>query len=131
MARARKTLISVESTPYYHVVSRCVRRSFLCGVDPLTGNDYEHRRGLIENKLLTLTDAFSIDICAYAIMSNHYHLVLHINRSQAMNWDMKTIIERWHQLFSGSLFSQKYIKNEPLLEAELDQSNFTKTPTLI
>ena len=64
----RKTLISVQDTPYYHCVSRCVRRAFLCGEDSFTGQSYEHRRGWVEDKMLALAKVFAIDICAYAVM---------------------------------------------------------------
>ena len=79
MPKPRKSLISLQDTPYYHCVSRCVRRTFLCGVDESTGKSYEHRRGWIEDKMLALAKVFAIDICAYAVMSNHTHLVLHID----------------------------------------------------
>ena len=74
----RSQQISLDSTPYYHCISRCVRRAFLCGDDPLTGNSYEHRRGWVEERILFLTSVYAIDVCAYAIMSNHVHTVLHI-----------------------------------------------------
>uniref|UniRef100_UPI0033203936 hypothetical protein n=1 Tax=Psychrobacter sp. HY3-MNA-CIBAN-0198 TaxID=3140441 RepID=UPI0033203936 len=69
MAIVRKRHISLVDTKYYHCISRCVRRAFLCGEDHFTGQSYEHRRGWIEDKLLELAKIFCIDVCAYAVIS--------------------------------------------------------------
>lgn len=72
MALPRYAQVSLEETPWYHVVSRCVRRAFLCGVDQITGQSFEHRRDWIEQRILQLAGVFTIDIASYAIMWRHY-----------------------------------------------------------
>jgi len=59
-----------------HCINRCVRRAYLCGQDPLTGTDYEHRRELIRQRLEFLAGTMSIEILGYSIMSNHFHCIL-------------------------------------------------------
>lgn len=120
MPKPRKSQISLEATPYYHCTSRCVRRAFLCGRDKETGIDYEHRRGRIEARIFELAKVFALDICAYAVMSNHYHVVLHINAQKAKIWSMDEVIERWHTLFKGPVLSQRYLAKVPLTDAELE-----------
>ena len=115
----RKSLISLDDTPYYHCVSRCVRRAFLCGIDQLTNRSFEHRRSWIEERLLALSNYFAIDICAYAVMSNHTHLVLFVDANQAETWTMREVIERWHGLFSGTLISQRYLRGDALSNPEM------------
>ncbi len=123
MTKARKHQISLEATPYYHVISRCVRHAFLCGQDKFTGRCFEHRRSWIESDLKQLSTVFFIDIAAYAIMSNHFHLVLHVDQSAAQRADTHEIIERWHRRFGGSVASQKYINKETLEPHEKDLLN--------
>ena len=87
-------MISLADTSYYHCISRCVRQAYLCGKDKVTGEDYEHQRGWVEDKLLGLSQVFAIDVCAYAVMSNYTHIVIFIDENTAKAWSKKEVIER-------------------------------------
>lgn len=67
MTIARSQQICVQDTPYYHIVSRCVRRAFLCGEDALTGRSFEHRRQWLIDRIKKVASVFAIDVCSYAI----------------------------------------------------------------
>ena len=107
MPKPRKSLISLEATSYYHCISRCVCRAFLCGEDALTGRSFEHRRGWIEDRLLELAQIFAIEVCGYSIMASHNHLVLHVDKPLADSWSTREVVERWHQLFGGTILSER------------------------
>lgn len=99
MGYARKSLICLNDTPYYHVIARCVRRAWLWGFDQYAGKDYSHRKAWVLGRLKYLSAVFAIDICAYAVMSNHYHLVLHVDRARAEDFTREQVVERWTKLF--------------------------------
>ncbi len=119
MTIARSRQISLQDTPYYHVVSRCVRRAFLCGEDAHSGQSYEHRRQWVVDKLGQLSRLFAISICAYAVMSNHYHLVLKVEPDAAANWSEREVAERWAALFQWPLLVRRWYQGEMLIEPEL------------
>ncbi|WP_432459666.1 MULTISPECIES: transposase [unclassified Agarivorans] len=120
MPRSRQSQVSLADTLYYHCVSRCVRRAFLCGEDQHTGKSYEHRRQWVEDYLLQLAAVFAIDVCAYAVMSNHSHVVLHVDKEQAEAWSMDEVLERWHILHKGTLLTQMYLN--PQVRLRLDEA---------
>ena len=116
MTLARKYLISPEDTPYYHVMARCVRRAFLCGIDKYSGNNYEHRRQPIVDRIKFLAGIFNIDVCAYSIMSNHYHLVLKINSTE--KWSDKQVLMYWSELCQLKPICQRLLDNDVMSYGE-------------
>ena len=118
MTLPRSKLVSVSDTPYYHCTSRCVRRAFLCGDDTYTGKSFEHRRAWFIERLTTLTQVFTIDVAAYAVMSNHCHLVVHIDANAAAVLSRDEVIDRWRQLYRGPEVIQRYCDGDTLSSSE-------------
>ena len=121
MATARSKLLCPEVTPYYHCVSRCVRRSYLCGYDQLSGKSYEHRRAWVEQKMLSLAAVYCIDICSYSVMNNHYHLVAHVNRESAAKLSEREVIDRWCSLHKMPLQIYRFIEDNNTNQSERKQ----------
>ena len=71
----------------------------MCGKDRYSGKSFEHRRQWIEKRILFLAEVFAIDVCAYAVMSNHYHLVVRLAPEEAREWDEVEVLRRWGQIF--------------------------------
>lgn len=118
MTTARSKQICLEQTPWYHVTTRCVRRAFICGYDALSDRDFTHRKQWIEDRLLFLVQIFCIDMAAFAVMSNHYHVVLKINREQALSLDDNAVIERWARLYPTNTLIKRFHDDEPLDDEE-------------
>ena len=83
----------------YHVASRCVRRAWLCGHDKRSGKDYSHRRGWLVERILLLARCFAVEVYAYAIMSNHFHIVLHYDPKACLLWSHEEVARRWIEAF--------------------------------
>ncbi len=103
MTYPRSQLVDADNAGYYHCVSRCVRRAFLCGFDHLTGRNFDHRKGWIERRLLELAEAFAVSVFAYAVMDNHLHLVLRVDPEAPLCWDDSEVARRWLMVFPGRL----------------------------
>ena len=98
-AYARSEIIDELSVGMYHCINRCVRRSFLCGEDAVSGRNFDHRKQWLENRIGVLAKIFAIEIAFFAVMDNHIHVVV-INRpDHAQSWDDNEIAERWWSLY--------------------------------
>jgi REP element-mobilizing transposase RayT len=98
-----------------------VRRAYLCGDDAYSGKNYDHRRDWIESLILKLQTVFAIDVAAFAVMSNHLHVVLHIDIDQANRWTDKEVVEQWHLNFKGIKLTHKFVEGKALEACESDK----------
>jgi REP element-mobilizing transposase RayT len=96
MARlARADLFDPAEISVVHCINRCVRRCFLCGDDPHTGQNYDHRKAWLERRLAFLAGQFGIDVLGFAILSNHFHLVLRNRPDVVAAWSDSEVASRW------------------------------------
>jgi len=96
---ARGEVLDPSEVQVVHCVQRCVRRAFLCGRDDVTGQDYEHRRGWIRQRLEFLAGVFSVDCLTYTVLSNHVHLVLRSRPDVVATWSDEEVARRWLTVF--------------------------------
>ncbi len=94
----RSEVFSPDESCIVHVVSRVVRRCFLLGDDPLTGKNYDHRKLWIEKLLQHHAMFFGIDLLCFALMSNHFHLVLRSQPEFVTTWNNREVARRWLML---------------------------------
>ena len=99
MTAPRSLIVDPAAPGFYHCVSRCVRRAFLCGLDHLTGRDCSHRKLWVEDRLRELAELFALNIYAYAVMSNHLHVVVQLDPETALAWPSDEVASRWVRLF--------------------------------
>ena len=121
MTRPRKVLISLADTPYYHITSRCVPKALRgAGSAPCISVwrrplfRPELRTSTTMNRIRLLSSLFAIDVCAYAVMSNHYHLVLKLCPGQLDDLSDEQIMDRWRAMFNGPVLIQRYRDGEML-----------------
>ena len=102
MGYPRRLYVPPDTPGVYHCMSRCVRRAFLCGEDPLTGRSFNHRKQWVEDRILALAKSFAIAVHAYAVMSNHYHVVLETDPMAARKWSDEETARRWLALSTNT-----------------------------
>lgn len=99
MATPRYKLVDNETALGYHLVSNCVRGAWLCGRDKRTRKDYSHRKRWLVDRTLALARCFAVEIDAYAVMSNHFHLVVHYDPKACEGWSAEEVAARWADAF--------------------------------
>jgi hypothetical protein len=101
MTMARKYVYRAGEAGVFHCINRCVRRAFLCGWDDYSGKSFEHRREWVRERVKELCGIFALDVCAYAVMSNHVHLVVRTRPEVVSGWSDEEVARRWLRLCPG------------------------------
>jgi len=89
MPIARKHQVDDARPACFHCISRCVRRAYLCG------DAAEHRRDWVRDRIRAAAAGFAVDVLAYAVMSNHLHLVVSTEPSRVSTWTALEVAQRW------------------------------------
>ena len=99
MARqARKVSMDPSKVQVFHVIKRCVRRSFLCGTDSQSGKCYDHRKQWLRERMEFLCSIFAVDLLTYTVLSNHCHLILRSRPDLVCSWTDWEVANRWWRL---------------------------------
>src|SRR5579862_7072835 len=125
MPRLPRKFIFDESEPgIYHCINRCVRRAFLCGTDPVTGECFEHRKVALQERLAFLAGQMGIDILGFAVMSNHIHVVARNRPDLVAKWSDEEVARRWWNIFP----QRKTSEGKPAEPRETDLMMITANP---
>ena len=99
MARlARAEIFDPQEVAILHVCARVVRRCFLLGFDSVSKKNFDHRKTWIEDQLKLLASNFGLDLLSFAILSNHFHLILRSRPDVVATWDDTEVARRWLML---------------------------------
>jgi len=114
MARlARGEVLDPDQVQIAHVYNRTVRHCFLMGDDPVWGKNFDHRKVWIEDYLREFAGVCGIDLLGFAILSNHFHLILRSRLSNISCW-MRLLCQRVAQRAKredeeiGDFFQSRY-----------------------
>lgn len=99
MPTPRYAIVSNEFVGIYHCLSRCVRRAFLCGFDPLTGKSFNHRRRYINKRIKDLAIHFCLKIISSNVQSNHLHIIIKADPSASAHLHPQDVVRRWRRIF--------------------------------
>jgi REP element-mobilizing transposase RayT len=97
MTTARREIVDVTVTRWYHCISKCVRSAFLMADEH--GND---RKQWIEDRLQLLAANFSVSVGGFAAMDNHLHVLCRLDPDAAKDWSAEDVVRRWIAIYPPS-----------------------------
>ena len=103
MTIARRGLVDVSVTPWYHCITRCVRRALLLGEGLLD------RKQWVEDRIEELAKIFAVGVGGFSVMDNHLHLLVRLDPEIAKDWSDDEVVRRW-----GSPYPPRDKSRKPL-----------------
>jgi hypothetical protein len=112
MTVARSLLVDPAVTRYYHCISRCMRKAYLCG------EGYEHRKQWIEDRLELLAARFAVSVCGFSVMDNHLHVHVRLDAGVADQWSDEEVLRHWIAVYPPRTLD---LEDTKLVQAWIDQ----------
>lgn len=132
MTTARKEIVDLEISRWYHCISRCVRGASLMQDSPDDSPPdlpLQDRKQWIEDRLEVLTGLFSVAVAGFAILDNHLHVLCRLDPHVADGWTAEEVLRRWVTLYPPANMD---LENEPVVTAWIkrESSNLNRVETL-
>ncbi len=118
--KLRRLQVRPHEVPLYHVTSRCIRKMML--------TDEPGRKDFMLSWLKQLHAVYAVEVCRYALMGNHFHLIVRINLEMAKGWSDKEVAFRWAKLHPPRDWGHRPLMGEPL---EQWIANLAKMPEAV
>jgi REP element-mobilizing transposase RayT len=93
MNTARKQIVDLQTTRYYHCISKVVRGAHLLG------EGYKHRKAWVEQRLELLAKNYAVSVVAFAVMDNHFHVLVRLEPEIAKSWSDDEVLRRWARIY--------------------------------
>ncbi len=122
MTKPRSHFIDEDHPRFYHIASRCVRRAYLLGTEPRSGRNHDHRKTVFLDRLKLLARHFTVNVMAYATMSNHFHLVVYYDPNGGRHWSAEEVARRWCSVFYGAGIEAQAKAGESIDDFNLQQT---------
>ena len=82
----RSEICAEDENQAFHLINRCVRRTYLCRKDRRIGKEYSHRKEWIRARLEELAGIFGLDVLGFAVLCNHLHVVVRTRPDVVRAW---------------------------------------------
>ncbi len=78
---------------------------------PGHGASFNHRKQWLEDRILALAQSFAVAVHAYAVMSNHYHVVLETDPLATREWSDEETARRWLALSTRTALTESALES--------------------